>query len=53
MTTGVGFLNDEQLAEWVKDTCLLFGTTVETAYKVAAMFIEGLKHDLEKSNAPV
>ena len=41
------------LAEWVRDTCLLFGTTVETAYRVAAMFIEGLKYDLEKTHASV
>jgi hypothetical protein len=41
------------LAEWVKDTCLLFGTTVETAYRVAAMFVEGLKHNLENTHASV
>lgn len=46
-------LDDAAWAEWVKDTCLLFGTTVETAYRVAAMFIEGLKHESEKQNAPV
>jgi hypothetical protein len=44
---------ERALAEWIKDTCLLFGTTVETAYRVAALFIEGLKHNLEKVNAPI
>lgn len=45
-------VTDADLAEWVKDTCLLFGTTVETAYKVAALFIEGLKNSGEH-HAPV
>lgn len=44
---------DERLACWVKDTCLLFGTTVETAYRVAALSIEGLKYQSEKTHAPV
>lgn len=48
MTNSPRFHDDEALAEWVKDTCLLFGTTTETAYKVAAMFIEGLKHELKE-----
>lgn len=33
----------KRLAEWIVETCLLFGTTTETAYKVAAVFIEGLE----------
>jgi hypothetical protein len=44
--------DDAAWAAWVCDTCLLFGTTVETAYRVAAMFIEGLKHEGE-TNATV
>ena len=46
-------MDDLVIAQWVRDTCLLFGTTVETAYKVVAMFIEGLKHESEKHNAIV
>ena len=39
-------LDDKQLAEWVRDTCLLFGTSVETAaYRVAAMFMEALRNE--------
>lgn len=36
--------DDEQLAAWVRDTCLLFGTSVEIAYRVAAMFMEALRN---------
>lgn len=34
-----------ELAEWVKDTCLLFGTSASLAYKIAIMFIAGLEYD--------
>lgn len=33
------------LAEWVVTTCLMFGASVGTAYKVAGLFIEGLEND--------
>ena len=45
-------MDDIQLAEWVKNTCLLWGTTVATAYQVAGMFVGALnneKHDLPDS----
>ena len=38
-------LDDKQLAEWVRDTCLLFGTSVDAAYRVAAMFMEALRNE--------
>jgi hypothetical protein len=34
-----------EIADWVVDTCLAFGTSVETAYHVAALFVEALKND--------
>lgn len=43
-------MDDKQLAEWVRDTCLLFGTSVETAYRVAALFMEVLRNDQTASN---
>jgi len=33
----------ERWAKWVVATCLTFGTTVSTAYKVAGLFVEGLE----------
>lgn len=36
---------DRQLAEWVVQTCLMFGASVVTAYRVAALFIEALEND--------
>ncbi len=45
-----------QIGEWVISTCLLFGTDLSTAYKVAAAFVEGLENsyrktdDIEKGN---
>lgn len=45
--------DERVIAEWVRDTCLFFGTTVETAYRVAALFVEGLKHNLEKQRASI
>lgn len=32
-------------AKWVVETCLTFGTSVSTAYKVAGLFVEGLERD--------
>lgn len=31
-------MTTEQIAEWVKQTCLLYGTTLGTAYQVAGLF---------------
>lgn len=33
----------KSIAEWLVNTCLLFGSTVGTAYKVAGLFIEGIE----------
>lgn len=35
-----------QLAEWVKDTCLLFGTSAYMAFKIADMFTYGLEREV-------
>lgn len=35
----------EKCAKCVVATCLTFGTTVATAYKVAGLFVEGLQRD--------
>lgn len=34
-----------ELADWVVDTSLAFGASVNTAYKVAALFIEALENE--------
>lgn len=36
-------LDLEQLAAWVVQTCLLFGTTHATAYLVAGEFLRGVE----------
>ncbi len=33
----------KQMADWCVDTCLTFGTTVSTAYKVAGLLAEALE----------
>lgn len=38
-------LNKAKIADWVVQTCLLFGSEVSTAYKVAAAFVEGLEQE--------
>ena len=35
-----------EVAEWVKDTCLIFGTSISMAYKVASMFVRGLASEV-------
>ena len=35
----------QEMANWIRDLCLLFGTTVGTAYQVAGLFVEGLEKD--------
>lgn len=35
----------EELAEWICKTCLLFGASPSTAYKVASVFVEGLENE--------
>ena len=34
-----------EMADWVVRTCLLFGSSVETAYTVAGMFVTQVKRD--------
>ena len=36
-------MSDRDICEWVVNTCLSFGTSLATAYKVAGLFIEGLR----------
>lgn len=38
----------EKWATWVVATCLTFGSSVSTAYKVAGLFIEGLEQVNER-----
>lgn len=35
------------LGEWVFKTCLLFGTSIDTAYQVAAILVGGVKRGYE------
>lgn len=49
----VGQMNDDKkIAEWVVQTCLLFGTTAQTAYTVAGLFLEGLQSEASKKGTP-
>lgn len=34
-----------EMANWVCDLCLMFGTATSTAYKVAGLFVEGLERE--------
>jgi hypothetical protein len=34
----------KEIAEWIVNTCLLFGSSVPTAHIVAATFIEGIQN---------
>lgn len=34
--------SEKEMAEWVVKTCLLFGASIKTAYKVAGLFVEGI-----------
>lgn len=38
-----------EIAEWVKDTCLLFETSVPLTYRVASMFVDGLAREVSIS----
>lgn len=33
---------DKKIADWVVNTCLVFGSTTATAYQVAGLFVQGL-----------
>ena len=45
-------MSERDLAAWIVQTCLLFGASVPTAHKVAAMFVEGLRSDGFESATP-
>ena len=36
-----------EVAKWIADTCLLFGSTSGTAFIVAGEFVKGLKNEYE------
>lgn len=38
------------LGQWVIDTCLIFGCRQELGWEVAALFVRGLRKDLEANN---
>lgn len=37
------------LGEWIIKTCLLFGTTLDTAYQVAALMVGGVRRRYEET----
>lgn len=43
MTKPIEQMTLAEIAEWVKVTCLMFGASPATAYKVAGLFVEGLE----------
>ena len=36
-----------EIADWVRDTCLFFGTSAPLAYQLAALFISGLAREVK------
>jgi hypothetical protein len=36
-----------ELGQWAKDTCLLFGSEASTAYNVAATLVQGIQDSWE------
>lgn len=45
MTKRLEDMTDQELGEWIVQTCLIFGAEVTTAYQVAAVFLRGLQHE--------
>lgn len=39
----INTMTDRQIAEWIVETVLLFGGSVSTAYRVAGLFVEGVR----------
>jgi hypothetical protein len=37
-----------QIAAWVVQTCLIFGSSPSTAYTVAGLFVEGIAREWSK-----
>ncbi len=34
-----------EIADWIVDTCLFYGTSTHTAFHIAALFVEALKRE--------
>jgi hypothetical protein len=43
----------KEIAEWVVNTCLLFGSSVPTAHVVAATFVEGIQNSRSMTDEEV
>lgn len=43
MTKKIEEMDLQEIADWICKTCLLFGASPSTAYKVAGAFVEGLE----------
>lgn len=41
----------EAIAKWIRDLCLMFGSSLGTAYIVAGHFVEGLQREHAKKDA--
>lgn len=48
MSETVKFRTDQEIAQWLIDTCLRFGSQTSTAYLVAGTFIKGLEGERMK-----
>lgn len=44
-------MTDRDLADWVVTTCLLYGSSVATAYRVAGLFVGGVNQAPEGESA--
>lgn len=38
-------ISEARIANWVRETCLLFGTTHKTAHTITVLFLEALERD--------
>jgi hypothetical protein len=38
-------LQNTSIADWIVITCLRFGASIPTAYRVAALFVEGIDRE--------
>jgi hypothetical protein len=43
---------EARVAAWVRDTCLMCGTTQKTAHAITVMFLQALENDGIELNAP-
>lgn len=54
ISVGGPVLNEPNIlaaAHWVKDTALLYGTSISTAFTVAGIFAQGLETELRRREA--